>query len=217
MSSMKRCVQCGILKETDAFRPYTYSRQKETNGRYRICRTCEAINVAYNRAKDTVADPSEQQTSSGQLSKCAELVEKTEQLYNMLASRGLRVPTREKTEENNLDRLLAFYDVAVLTGGSKAVPTEVIEPDAVEQAFSITVPDELNQWLLVDKQVWIDSNISPEYLQETVYESLKAKYRPQIGVDHNTYLPIYDDTYKPILNSILRRFDDYEEDCSIAE
>ena len=57
----------------------------------------------------------------------------------------------------------------------------------------------------------------PEYLQETVYESLKAKYRPQIGVDKQTYLPIYDDTYKNVLNQILRRFDDYEEAYSLND
>ena len=57
--------------------------------------------------------------------------------------------------------------------------------------------------------------MSPEYLQETVYESLKAKYRPQTGFNRDTGMPIYDDTYKAELNQILRLFDEYEE--AVAE
>ena len=30
-------------------------------------------------------------------------------------------------------------------------------------------------------------------------------------MDKETYLPIYDDTYKDVLNQILRKFDYYEE------
>ena len=44
-----------------------------------------------------------------------------------------------------------------------------------------------------------------------MYESLKAKYRPQLGYDSERGLPIYDDTFKDVLNQILRRFDDYED------
>jgi hypothetical protein len=79
------------------------------------------------------------------------------------------------------------------------------------------VPDELQHWLTVDTQEWKKDNISPEYLQETVYESLKAKYRPQVGVNKETFVPIYDDTFKAVLNQILRRFDDYEEECSLDD
>ena len=71
------------------------------------------------------------------------------------------------------------------------------------------VPDELQAWLDADPAEWQAKELSPEYLQETIYESLKAKYRPQISVDRDTYLPIYDDTYKDVLNQILRKFDDY--------
>ena len=62
-----------------------------------------------------------------------------------------------------------------------------------------------------DPSEWVEKGLSPEYLQETVYESLKAKYRPQLGYDSERGLPIYDDTFKDVLNQILRRFDDYED------
>ena len=66
-------------------------------------------------------------------------------------------------------------------------------------------------WLEQDVNEWVENGLSPEYLQETVYESLKAKYRPQLGYDSERGLPIYDDTFKDVLNQILRRFDDYED------
>ena len=47
MSKVKRCVQCGILKEEDEFRPYTYSKSKGTSGRYRILK---AETISYRRA-----------------------------------------------------------------------------------------------------------------------------------------------------------------------
>jgi len=212
MSEVKRCVQCGILKEHEAFRKYTYSRANETEGRYRICKSCEAINVTYHRAKAFVDANSmltilESNTLLYQ--KYCGIVQKTEQLYNTLEARGLRTPrtVEIKPEEpvTDLDKLIAFYES----------PTAATLPILSDKPTEI--PDELNQWLTIDTQEWKDNNISPEYLQETVYESLKAKYRPQIDVDHTTFLPIYDDTFKKTLNDILRRFDDYEEECSLSE
>lgn len=81
-----------------------------------------------------------------------------------------------------------------------------------------TIPDELIYWLEVDMAEWHSQDMSPEFLQETVYESLKRAYRPQLGIDKERYIPIYDDTYKNVLNDILRRFDEYEESyLAVAE
>jgi hypothetical protein len=121
--------------------------------------------------------------------------------------RGLRVPTmpvQAQEEETSVDKLLSFYATATPQTQS------VIAPVVIAQ----NIPDELTEWLNADTATWYAQGISPEYLQETVYESLKAKYRPQIGVDKETYLPMYDDTFKDVLNKILRRFDDYEEEYS---
>ena len=212
MSDVKRCVQCGLLKEEDAFRKYTYSLENDTKGRYRICKSCEAINTAYRRAKQYMVDhPLDMfRTKPGipaydvyYKMKC--ITEKTEQLYNTLEARGLRIPTvnlpKQEDSLDNIESLLAFYKEDPIT---TVMPTE-------------EVPDELLRWLNMDKQEWKDNNLSPEYLQETIYESLKAKYRPQTGVNKETFIPIYDDTYKAVLNQILRRFDDYEEECSLND
>ncbi len=205
MSEVKRCVQCGLLQEADAFRKYTYSRTNNTEGRYRICRKCEAINTAYRHAKQWESEhpmPSFDDIDTAQ--KMHEVVVKTEVLYATLEKRGLRVPTVKVSARHDaatldaIDSIMSFYKEDVLV--------QPVEMSASE------VPDELQHWLDEDSQIWKDNDIAPEYLQETVYESLKAKYRPQIGVDKQSYLPIYDDTYKSVLNKILRRFDDYEEE-----
>ena len=134
-------------------------------------------------------------------------------LYDMLSARGLRVPTKKVPEDPNagvlgtVDKLFAMY-------GEKPAAATVA---ATVVAPTSEVPDELQAWLDADPAEWQAKELSPEYLQETIYESLKAKYRPQIGVDRDTYLPIYDDTYKDVLNQILRKFDDYEEQYAGGE
>lgn len=194
MSKVKRCVQCGLLKEEEDFRKYTYSRTNDTEGRYRLCKSCEAINASYRRAKTGLPNIAEAMYN----------IDKIDKLYATLKARGLRVPTTTDSDEPDaVDKLLAFYEDPA---NNKTLP-----------AVKVVIPDELQEWLDAPMSVWKDANISPEYLQETVYESLKAKYRPQVGVDRTTFLPIYDDTYKEVLNNILRRFDDYEEEESSKE
>jgi hypothetical protein len=210
VSSVKRCVQCGLLKEADAFRKYTYSKQHGTEGRYRICKACEAINAAYRRAKQLLSQVSwtDDLEKAMKVEQAHRTIKKTDKLYDVLRARGLRVPTDPAVPEtqDNIDTLLEFY-----AAEAPVKSTVAIAPAPVD------IPDELTHWLTVDTREWAEANISPEYLQETVYESLRAKYRPQVGVDKDTYLPIYDDTYKSVLNDILRRFDDYEEECSLIE
>lgn len=211
MANVKRCVQCGLLKDEEQFRKYTYSKTKDTKGRYRLCRACESINSNYRRAKLWVAE----NLSDGHIhfkqdavlrEKMLGIVEQTEKLYKVLERRGLRIPApiaikeQEDSAFTAIDSLLTFYKDTAPLKPAVVIPSEI--------------PEELAAWLEADFHEWKDCNISPEYLQETIYESLKAKYRPQIGVDKDTYLPIYDDTYKDILNKILRRFDDYEEEVT---
>lgn len=200
MTNVKRCIQCGLLKPEDDFRPYTYAAKNNTKGRYRICKTCEAINQAYRRAKlaeqnceddDAYWDASQE-------------VKRIEKLYDVLASRGLRVPNRkfesqEAKQVDDVERLMAFYE------------TQPTTTSPLPSAVAPAVPADLQEWLDVPMETWLEQGISPEYLQETIYESLKSKYRPMLRVDKDTFLPVYDDTYKDILNMILQRFDEYEE------
>ena len=76
----------------------------------------------------------------------------------------------------------------------------------VVQAVKVPdIPAELSHWLTEPLTE------EPEYYQDEVYEQLKAKFRPQTKIDPDTMLPVYDDTYKLVLDKILERFDNYED------
>lgn len=193
-----------MLKEETCFRPYTHSRGKSEPSRYRICRDCESINTTYRRAREQLDKGGLPLAESSQLS---ETVSKILQLYRALEAKGLQVPEygvkkKKSAAETAVDKLLAFY-------GQQ--PQEQARQSTVDIPTEIDIPEDLNIWLTQDVNEWIEKGLSPEYLQETVYESLKAKYRPQLGYDSERGLPIYDDTFKDVLNQILRRFDDYED------
>lgn len=193
-----------MLKEETCFRPYTHSRGKSEPSRYRICRDCESINTTYRRTREQLDKGGLSLAESSQLS---ETVSKILQLYRALEAKGLQVPEygvkkKKSAAETAVDKLLAFY-------GQQ--PQEQARQSTVDIPTEIDIPEDLNIWLTQDVNEWIENGLSPEYLQETVYESLKAKYRPQLGYDPERGLPIYDDTFKDVLNQILRRFDDYED------
>ena len=214
MSEVKRCVQCGFLKEAEAFRKYTYSRQKGTEGRYRTCKECEATNQRYKvlQQKLKIAKINGDRLDWREMKEMTEIearIAEIEGVYDILEANGLRTPrtpetttTTESKEALQLEKIRNFYKmVPNLPPAARTTVDTVVE-----------VPDELKLWLEADTSQWMESNLSPEYLQETIYESLKAKYRPQVGIDKEKYVPLYDDTYKDVLNKILRRFDDYEEE-----
>lgn len=215
---LKRCKQCGILKDANCFRQYTYSKSKGTQGRYSICRECESINQNYRRAKKFCQEHNIDEHSASYSSvKGAALwaqVCQIERLYDMLKGRGLRVPNITEPQQSSdpvndiVKKLSDFY-------ATSDQPVTVGQSTVDRTVSTDELPDDLAGWLNGDWHDWRDQGMSPEYLQETVYESLKAKYRPQTGFDRETGLPIYDDTYKTELNNILRLFDDYEE--AVAE
>jgi hypothetical protein len=211
MSDVKRCKQCGLLKDIEEYRQYTYSKKNETGGRFSTCRSCESINSKYAKLKTA---QSEGLKISGSCIVNDEL-DRIETLYNILESKGLHTPlsrlkpieAQPKTDtETAIDKLFNFYISAPSSGPRSVVvlPTEQ----------KVDTPSELQQWLNESPDDWIQKGLSPEFLQETIYESLKAKYRPQVGFDQEKFIPIYDDTYKAILNEILRKFDDYEESAA---
>lgn len=200
MAEVKRCKQCGLLKDIEEFRQYTYSKKNETGGRFSTCRSCESINSKYMKLKASGEDSPE--------------IEQIEKLYNILESQGFHTPLSrlQSTEQPKttvdlaVDKLLRFYG---------DTPRTVVKPVVVLPTETKTdIPVELTHWLNESSEDWIQKGLSPEFLQETIYESLKAKYRPQVGFDQEKFVPIYDDTYRDVLNDILRRFDDYEEEMA---
>lgn len=223
---LKRCKQCGILKDEVSFRQYTYAKSNGTKGRYRICRDCENINSTMRRllqqfeplrlaeSEETHSLPAGHQlVHSEEYMSLKREIDRIQTLYDRLKEHGLQVPAftasqveavKGKTVHDQVDQLLNFYDMN---------PYRQAEETTVDKQVttSMAIPDELNNWLTQGPQDWIDAGLSPEYLQDVVYEALKAKYRPQLGFDTERMVPIYDDQFKDVLNDILRRFDEYEE------
>ena len=206
---MKRCTQCGILKEDIDFRESYYKPKGISTAinpgkvsRYRVCRSCESINARYRTLTKALGE------GSGGNGKYSVELSKIEQFYTELEARGLRAPKYSSrgytpnvsTIESNIDYALENTISPALKQAKEEQRAQFPVPDVI--------PADLATWLSDD---WLDKGFEPEYLQETVYESLKAKYRPMLSVDVSRSLPVYDDTYKQVLDDILRKFDDYED------
>lgn len=234
MSEMRRCKQCGILKTADAFRPYSYTKKEdsEATGRFRICRQCETLNSTYKRLcknrdelfwdENCLHYSYHAGENEALYHKITDEIEKIEALYYVLDKRGYSVPSRIKPKElgspvikipaagSYADKLLEFYQASEPSDDKRPIVAASQQSIALD-AEELDLPKDLSYWLSQSMEDFQAAGFTPDYLQETVYESLKAKYRPQTGTDPTTFLPIYDDTYKTVLNQILRLFDEYED------
>ena len=186
LPNAKTCKQCGELRPIEQFRKYYGSRK----GSYKVCLACEKINsrAKYLRRKGEAMNHAEE----------AEL-EKIEKLYEMQRAAGLQPPRDHlgcKTSlAESLDGMIEKYS-------QQAASLQGVVP----AAQTISIPAELAKWLTEPLTE------APEYYQDEVYEQLKAKYRPQLRIDTDTMMPVYDDTYKGVLDKILDRFDAYEDE-----
>lgn len=181
---VKTCKQCGELKPISQFRKYYGGRK----GTYKMCTACERINSRekYLNAKGERMNHEEE----------AEL-DKIHKLWEYQRSLGLQPPTRQARKaklDDDLDGMLDKY---------KAMSEQVI---STTDALSVqNVPSELLSWLVAPLTLEPD-----EYIDE-VYERLVETYRPCIGIDRATMMPVYDNKYKAVLDKILERFTDYED------
>ena len=181
----KICKQCGEIKPVSQFRKYYGGRK----GTYKTCKMCEKIN---SRAKYLM--------NKGEACSDADIIElkKIHTLWEAQRAAGLQ-PPRENAGRalplvESLDDMISKY----------TQQAEELQ-EIIQTAKTSEVPAELSKWLtepLTDE---------PEYYQDVVYEELKVKYRPKAKIDKNTMLPVYDDTYKTILDEILDRFYAYED------
>jgi len=110
-------------------------------------------------------------------------------LYNLLKLRGLRVPrfgegrTTDSTE--TVDKLLGKNE-AIVDSMARVKDLPVTKEEPTE------VPEELQSWLTCDL-----SGKDPEQLLNEVYDDLRDKYVAE---------------YKTILEKVLTRFYDYEDE-----
>lgn len=181
----KICKQCGELKPIEQFRKYYGGRK----GTYKTCKVCEKINARYKYLCNKGDSISFEEGTE---------LDKIKMLYEVQRKAGLQ-PPREGNERmkplvDSLDDMISKYKV-----------TEVSLVAEAPDKHCVVAPAELQQWLTAELTE------EPDYYLDEVYEELKAKYRPQLRIDTATMQPIYDDTYKDILDQILGRFNNYED------
>jgi len=183
---VKTCKQCGELKPVAQFRRYYGGRK----GTYTMCKQCERINSRekYLTAKGDELNYEEE----------AEL-SKIHQLYEYQRNMGLQPPnkqTRRASLSSDLDDMLSKY---------KGMSDQAAAALKTDQPNIADLPQELMSWLV--KPLDLD----PDYYLDEVYERLRDTYRPCTGIDKASMMPVYDEKYKAVLDSILERFNDYED------
>jgi hypothetical protein len=185
MNNYKPCKQCGEIKPQAQYRKYYGGRK----GSYNTCKLCEKINSRekYLSGKAANGDLSAAETTE---------LQKIHTLWDYQSSLGLCPPRKISGKATPID-----LDVMLETYHDKAQKAKSVLPVNAPAE----TPAELIKWLteeLVEE---------PEFYQDEVYYKLKETYRPQLFIDTVTHLPIYDDTYKTVLDEIAKRFDEYED------
>lgn len=180
----KICKQCGELKPIEQFRKYYGGRK----GTYRTCKFCEKINSRekYLRRKEcngTITDTERIE------------LEKIHTLWDYQRAIGLEPPN---TNKHSKTPAISIEELDELT--------QKYAKRAKDANVSAETPPELTAWL------FRPLTKTPEYYQDIVYEELQKKYRPILRIDEETMLPVYDDTYRDILQKILERFNQYEDE-----
>lgn len=191
MQNVRRCKQCGEVKQLSFFRQY-YG--ENASGYYRVCKTCERINNRYKylKGKGDAATPAD-----------LEEIARIEELYDTLRELGLEPPRYGAGATSTVHTLVE--DLLQKKKSQLAEKKAQLEEVGVET----DAPAELLEWLtkpLTEK---------PEYYED-VYFKLREKYMPVIGTNPDA-TPKYDETYKEILDQILERFDEYEDNYEYEE
>ena len=217
MTKYKKCAQCGCVKLEDDFK-IKYTRTDGTKLRNPYCRLCEEDTRNY-RALTKLLDA--HCISLGQEQQLAKYVE----VFRLLESQGLSTPLSRKSgdkanteririnPEQRLESLMQRYGANIPVAAVQQ-PSEAATPspsDVTEGIDTTDVPDGLQQWLTGSFDEWYEKLFTPEYLNESVYPTLKSAYRKEIGWNAVTLTPEYDATYKDVLNRISDRFWDYED------
>lgn len=187
----KVCKQCGQLKPIEQFRKYYGGRK----GHYNTCKLCEKINARCKYLRNK-GDLNRSDAEHEELLKIYKL-------YEAQRAAGLQPPREQSGRStqlaDSLDEMIASYST---------VPQGVMIPvDQMDNIMNRPVaPAEL--------LVWLSCSLTeePDYYLDEVYEELKSKYRPTLRIDQDTLQPVYDDTYKYVLDQVLDRFYKYEEE-----
>ena len=239
MSNYKKCLQCGCILPLDSFK-IKRTRADGTKARSRYCRECEVDTrnyLALIDQQETTGLMPMQERELAKLNQVFAMLEK-----QGLSTPLSRTPAVQPTNKpNHLDALMEHYGndanayqqktpatvvqlpsnvtpkaISTISEASAIVGTQGTENVLTEPEIPADTPEDLKMWLETPCETGREQSLTPEYLNEIVYPTLKAQYRPETGWDAVKLVQTYDDTYKQVLNQISQRFWDYE-DWFIAE
>jgi len=200
---VRECRWCGELKPIEQYRFYLPKKKfknvdMDGKGRYRHCLDCEAMNSRYKKArKELLVNPN---LTKERRERFENTVATIEEIYSLWRSLGYSPPRPLETIPKPIDDGKTLEKAKALVAKKQQISQE-----ASVSTNALSIPDELFMWLEEPLHKL------PEYYDD-IYEKLMKKYRPILSYDDETALPIYEDTYKDILNKICQRFWDYEED-----
>jgi len=193
MQNVRKCKQCGEVKQlsSEFFRKYYGENAK---GFYRVCRTCERIN---NRYKYLIG--------KGDAATQADLeeIKRIEELYDTLRELGLEPPRYGAGTSSTVYSVVE--ELLKRKASQLANRQELLKEVGVES----NVPTELLEWLSRPLTG------EPEHYID-IYLKLREKYMPVVGMNPDA-TPKYDETYKEIMDQILERFDEYEDNYVYEE
>lgn len=193
MQKVRRCKQCGEVKQlsSEFFRKYYGENVK---GFYKVCKTCESIN---NRYKYLIG--------KGDAATQADLeeIKRIEELYDLLRDLGLEPPKYGAGSVSTVSSLVEDL--------LQKKMNQIAERKAQLKEVGVytATPTELLDWLTQPLTE------EPGYYEE-VYFKLREKYMPVVGTNPDA-TPKYDETYKEIMDQILERFDEYEDNYEYEE
>jgi hypothetical protein len=121
--------------------------------------------------------------------------------------------TMTELEQNEMAKIYALWHAQIVLG---------LRPPRFGGGKSTPLADELDDMLSVYTErasavqgLVQDNTATPaelvKWLTEELTEMLQSIYRPQLNINTETMLPVYDDKYRAILQKVLARFDEYED------
>lgn len=221
---MAACAQCLEYKPISNFRKYYNG-----NGNYyKRCKACERINKRYKYLHSKIHANIHTNNQAIEAKELEEMT-KMQTLYSVLTTKGAEIPSlpgienTNRSTESTLDSMLKAHNVSVPT--AKKQPAFTLH-DVDNNAVDNVVEEHLD-----DKSTEVEDNRPPEVPLHEIdlmlrrdfagadpddlydeYDILKEKYRPQIGVDAlDNYNPVFNDTYKHELETLLNKIMDYED------
>lgn len=161
-----------------------------------MCKGCERINgrVKYLASLQTLPLV------------LSEELERIYSLWDLQRQMGLEPPNwnlQSKADNEDLGT-----QISRMQNKLELIPPAIVEVLGLSSPFVTVSRARLYYWATCE----LDKNTSPDYYLEDVYDALKTQFRPVIGINTSTHLPLYDDTYMPVLNYILDRFYKFESE-----